>query len=83
MMIKMIDIENTSKNIKELIKKSGIKISEMQKIFGFDSPQSLYKWMSCKYMNLPTLQNCVILADILHCKIDDLLVIKDTEVKED
>lgn len=69
-----IDIEETGKNIEALRKKANISVKEMAKVFGFASGYPIYKWQHGE--SLPTLDNLVILADLLNVKLDDLIVIK-------
>ena len=63
-----IDMTATGKNITRMMKAAG-----MTEIFGFATPQAIYKWKNGTAM--PTVDNLVILAVTLGCKIDDLLIV--------
>ena len=53
-----INMEATGANIKSLIKANGLKISEIQAVYGFNTPQSIFKWMRGEAM--PSVDNLVI-----------------------
>lgn len=63
----------TGSNIKNLIKENGLRIAEVQELCGFNTPQSIFKWM--RGDTLPSLDNLVILAHILNVTIDEIIVI--------
>ncbi|MBO4866782.1 MAG: helix-turn-helix transcriptional regulator [Ruminococcus sp.] len=68
-----INMEATGANIKSLIKANGLKISEIQAVYGFNTPQSIFKWMRGEAM--PSVDNLVILAHILGVTIDNIIII--------
>ena len=70
--IPMINMEKTGMNITILRKKSGFSVRQLQDIFGFGTPQAIYKWQ--QGLTLPTIDNLVVLAALLGVKIDDILV---------
>ena len=69
----MIDPAKTGANIKSLRKAAGFSVRDLQDMFGFSSPQAIYKWQNGAA--LPTVDNLVALAAILHVRIDDILVV--------
>lgn len=69
----IIDMQATGANIKSLIRDRGLKIADVQKRCGFNTPQAIFKWMRGDAM--PSIDNLVILADILDITIDQLLVV--------
>ena len=73
-----IDMVATGKNIEMLRKAAGISVRDLQDIFGFGTPQAIYKWQHGAAM--PTIDNLVVLAAVLKVKIDDILVV-DVEVQ--
>lgn len=73
-----IDMVATGKNIEMLRKAAGISVRDLQDIFGFGTPQAIYKWQHGAAM--PTIDNLVVLAAVLQVKIDDILVV-DAEVQ--
>ena len=68
-----IDMIGTGNRIKSLIRKTGMRICDIQAIFGFNTAQSIYKWMRGDAM--PTIDNFVILADIFGVEIGDIVVV--------
>lgn len=73
MCIPTIDMAMTGKNIKNLRKQSGITIAALQKVFGFSSPQAIFKWQ--RGDSLPTVDNLVVLAALFNVPVDDILVV--------
>lgn len=67
-----INMEKTGKNITELRKAKGLSVRELQDIYGFATPQAIYKWQ--RGAVLPTIDNLVILADVFQVHIEDILV---------
>ena len=76
MSIPMIDMVRTGQNIKRLRKIAGVSVKDLQEVFGFNSPQAIYKWQHGTA--LPTIDNMVVLARVLGVRIDDILVLTDT-----
>lgn len=70
-----IDMVATGKNIEMLRKAAGISVRELQDVFGFGTPQAIYKWQHGTAM--PTIDNLVVLAAVLQVKIDDILVVDE------
>ena len=68
----MIDMAGTGQNIVTLRKAAGVSVKDLQDVFGFATPQAIYKWQHGTA--LPTIDNLVILAAVLGVKIDDILV---------
>ena len=68
-----IDMQATGLNIAKMRQAQGMTVKDMQMIFGFATPQAIYKWQNGTAM--PTIDNLVILAAIFDCKIDDILVV--------
>ena len=67
-----IDLVKTGNNITKLMKEKNIKVSDLQEAFGFEYPQAIYKWKRGEC--LPTLDNLVVLADVLGVSMDDIVV---------
>lgn len=70
--IPTIDMVKTGKNINRLRKEAGISVKDLQDVFGFGTPQAIYKWQHGT--TLPTIDNLVVLAAVLGVTIDDILV---------
>ena len=73
-----IDMKKTGENINRLRKQAGLSVRDLQQIFGFATPQAVYKWQ--QGAALPTIDNLVVLAAVFQVPMDDILVI-DTEAK--
>lgn len=72
-----LDLEATGAKIKALMKQKGIAVRELKAIMGFPFVQTIYNWFSGK--NMPTIDNLVVLAQILGVKMDDLVVTNTVE----
>lgn len=72
----VINMEKTGKNIARLRMEKGMSVRELQEIFGFATPQAIYKWQ--RGAVLPTVDNLAILAEVFEVYIDDILVMEDT-----
>lgn len=68
----IVDCMATGNNIKNLREKSGISVKGLQNIFGFSTPQAIYKWQYG--MSIPTVDNLIILSTIFKVSIDDIIV---------
>ena len=68
----VIDVTATGRNIVRLRKMTGLTVKDLQKIFGFSTPQAIYKWQRGTAM--PTVDNLVVLATVFGVPIDDILV---------
>ncbi|MCI8557887.1 MAG: helix-turn-helix transcriptional regulator [Lachnospiraceae bacterium] len=68
----IIDMVRTGENINRRRKQAGLSVRELQDIFGFATPQAIYKWQ--QGAALPTIDNLVMLAAVLQVRIDDILV---------
>lgn len=58
MIIPTIDMINTGRNILRLRKQQGLSVRDLQDIFGFVTPQAIYKWQ--RGSALPSLDNLVV-----------------------
>lgn len=79
MAIPSIDMEATGRNITRLRQQAGLTVRDLQEIFGFTTPQAIYKWQHGTAM--PAIDNLVVLAAVLNVSIDvsiDEIVIVET-----
>ena len=74
MMIPTIDAVATGENINRLRIERDLTVADMQDVLGFSTPQAIYKWLNGK--NLPTIDNLVILADMLNVSVSEIIVLK-------
>lgn len=72
-MMPTIDMVATGKNIERLRNEAGLSVRDLQDVFGFSTPQAIYKWQHGTAM--PTIDNLVVLAALLQVTIDDILVV--------
>ena len=68
-----IDMVATGKNIAKLREAAGLTVKDLQDIFGFATPQAIYKWQHGAAM--PTIDNLVALAMIFGVSMDDIIVV--------
>ena len=68
----VIDMVRTGQNIATLRKQAGLSVRDLQDVFGFATPQAIYKWQ--QGVALPTIDNLVVLAAVLQVRMDDILV---------
>ena len=78
--IPTIDMIKTGQNIVRLRKAAGLSVKDLQDIFGFTTPQAIYKWQHGTTM--PTLDNLVVRASALNVHVDDILVLKTENDEE-
>lgn len=78
MTIPAIDMLATGRNIMKLRKAAGLSVREIQNIFGFTTPQAIYKWQHGTAM--PTIDNLVVLAAVLDVTIDEILVVQREDI---
>ena len=71
--IPVIDMTATGKNIARLRIRAGLSVRDLQDIFGFCTPQAIYKWQ--RGTALPTIDNLVVLAMVFRVKMDDIIVV--------
>ena len=73
--IPIIDMTATGINITRLRINAGLTVRDLQAIFGFSTPQAIYKWQRGDAM--PALDNIVVLAAVFGVTVDAILVYKD------
>ncbi len=76
--IPVIDMTATGMNITRLRKNAGMTVRDLQAVFGFATPQAIYKWQRGEAM--PTLDNMVVLAAVFGVAMDDILVVQNRTV---
>ena len=71
-----IDLAATGIRIVRLRQRAGLSVRDIQDIFGFSTPQAIYKWQ--RGVTLPTLDNLVVLASVFGTTMDAIVVRSDT-----
>ena len=72
MAMPIINMVQTGQKIEFLRKEAGLSVKELQEIFGFGTPQAIYKWQHGSAM--PSLDNLLILASVLGVTMDEIIV---------
>ena len=72
--IPRINLQRTGENISRLRKEANLSVKDLQMIFGFATPQAIYKWE--QGAALPAIDNLVYLSVIFDTSIDSILIIE-------
>ena len=67
-----IDMFRTGQNIIRLREQNNMSVKELQDVFGFATPQAIYKWQ--QGATLPSIDNLMMLAKIFQVHIEDIIV---------
>lgn len=76
-MVTIVDLKATGENIIRLREERGLTVKELQEMFGFATPQSIYKWQQGQAM--PTVDNLFTLSEIFGVSIEDIVVVNKLE----
>ena len=68
-----IDTAATGRNIIRMRRAAGMSVKDLQAVFGFATPQAIYKWQHGTAM--PTVDNLVALALIFGVSIEEIIVV--------
>ena len=69
-----VNLAMTGANIRAIRKQRGLSVKDLQDIFGFATPQAIYKWQ--QGVTLPTVDNLVVLASVFDVPMEKILVIE-------
>lgn len=75
MVFPVINTAATGQNINRLRIRAGLSVKDLQNVFGFATPQAIYKWIHGTSM--PTIDNMVILASVLDTTVDEIVAVDD------
>lgn len=64
----------TGQNINRLRAAAGLSVKDLQVVFGFATPQAIYKWLHGTA--LPTIDNLAALAFVLGVTMDEIVVVE-------
>ena len=70
----IIDMVETGNNIRTLRDLAGLNNTDIANALGFTTKNAIYKWLNGE--SLPSLDNIVILANILGVTIDEIIITK-------
>ena len=73
--VPVINMTATGKNIMRLRINAGMTVKDLQDVFGFSTPQAIYKWQRGTAM--PTLDNMVVLATVFGVRMDEIIVVQN------
>lgn len=68
----VIDAAATGANIRRLRIRKGFSVADLQRYFGFEAPQAIYKWQTGQ--SLPNIDNLYALSRLLGVPMNDILV---------
>ena len=69
-----IDLVATGKNSIKLREESGLSVRELQNIFGFATPQAIYKWQHGTA--LPTIDNLIVLSAVFKVSMEEIIIVQ-------
>ena len=78
--IPTIDMVKTGENIDRLRKNNGLSVKQLQDLFGFSTPQAIYKWQHGTA--LPSVDNLVALSAIFQVSVEEILVLEKETADE-
>lgn len=71
--IPIVNMTRTGENIRHLREQSGLSVKDLQEIFGFATPQAIYKWQ--QGTSLPSIDNLVVLAKLFDVPIEQIIAV--------
>lgn len=74
----VINLSATGLNIKTLMKRTGVSARDLQFLMDFPYIQTIYNWT--RGINLPTIDNLVVLSKIFNVPINDIVVTDMVEI---
>ncbi len=84
MSIKVINNQETCRKLTEMLDAKGITPTEIKERLQLQSVQAVYKWYATAKgsgsKSIPSMDNMVLLADMLDVTINDILVCNDVNV---
>ena len=69
-----IDMVKTGQNIMRLRIQNGFSVKDIQDVFGFATPQAIYKWQHGTA--LPSVDNLVALSAIFQVSVEEILILE-------
>ena len=69
-----IDLVATGKNIIKLREESGLSVRDLQNIFGFATPQAIYKWQHGTA--LTTIDNLIVLSAVFKVSMEEIIIVE-------
>lgn len=69
----VVNMVQTGQNIRQIRKQCGLTVKDLQDIFGFATPQAIYKWQ--QGTALPTVDNLVVLSAVFGVPMESILAV--------
>lgn len=76
-MIPYIDIEATAYTLRQARLECGLRVQDVQRYFGFETPQAIYKWEQAKA--LPCLDNLMAICELYGKKVEELIILDEMQ----
>ena len=73
----VIDPAATGANITRLRQERGLTVRDLQRFFGFEEPQAIYKWQ--RGQSLPSIDNLYALSELFQISMNEILVPTSSE----
>ena len=70
----VVNMVQTGQNIRQIRKQCGMTVKDLQDIFGFATPQAIYKWQ--QGTALPTVDNLVVLSAVFGVPMESILAVE-------
>ena len=70
----VVNMVQTGQNIRQIRKQCGLTVKDLQDIFGFATPQAIYKWQ--QGTALPTVDNLVVLSAVFGVPMESILAVE-------
>ena len=80
MSIKVINNQETCAKLKSMLEERGLSAKQVQRELQLDSVQAVYKWISPNCKTMPSIDNLILLANLMDCKLEDILVLNEVKI---
>lgn len=71
--IPVVNMPRTGENIRRLRKQSGMSVKNLQEVFGFATPQAIYKWQQGS--SLPSIDNLLVLSNLFGVPMEEIIAV--------
>lgn len=71
--IPVVNMPRTGGNIRRLRKQSGMSVKNLQEVFGFATPQAIYKWQQGS--SLPSIDNLLVLSNLFGVPMEEIIAV--------
>ena len=79
MQLPYVNAAATGRNIDALRIRAGMSVRDMQMVFGFSTPQAIYKWL--RGTSMPTIDNLAVLSAMFGVSMDEIVAVDMTAQK--